>query len=383
MAHGAAAQNEVDDEVSGIRLGPALRLQPSLGIQVQFTDNRFRTPDNEVSETGVRFDPALILSYTPSAGSFNLGYKGQIDPVAEEDYEDREFFLTGDIRPLLRHRFEFDARHQRDHDELGLARTQGIADPESLDLDEWDESGIHGQYTFGAPEARINLSVRGGLTDREYQTNRDATRFLDYKTTLVGGGLAYRVGTRTQLVLDYERSEYEYDTDFMPSFDSTLQRGLVGVRWLATAKTTGEVLVGYFEREFDSNLRQNGDGVDWRAQLTWAPVTRTQFTFTTGRLIQETVLLGESFVNEQLYQIAWRQDWTSRFFSTLTGTQYQAKYEGISRDDDASKVLATLNYELSRKFTLKGGYEYTTRDSSDNLRDYDRNVLFQGFEFVF
>lgn len=385
LAGGAVAQDADEEEISGIRLGPALRLQPSLGTEVFFTDNRFRSEDNEESETGLRLDPSLLLSYTPSAGTYKLGYKGSIDPVVGNDYDDHEVFLTGDLRPLTRHHFEFDANYKQEHDDIGVGRTEGVADPDSLELDEWNEAAAHVQYTFGAPDARINVSARAGVTDRESTTNEAGpfgTRFFDHKSVLFGGGATYRLGPKTQLVLDLQHQEFEYDVDAAPTFDSTLDRGLVGIRWVATAKTTGEILVGYFDRNFDADQREDVDGVDWRATVTWGPVTSTQFSLSTGRLILEN-FQSSDFVNVEYYQLVWRQDWTSRFYSKLKGGLLQSEFEGTTRSDDSTQFGAALFYELSPKVTVKAGVELSTRDSSTNTADYDRNVLFQGFEFVF
>lgn len=386
LAGNVYSQEEKPEEVSGIGLAPGLRLQPSLNTEVFFTDNRFRSENDETSETGLRLDPSLILSYSPSVGAYKLGYRGSIDQVAEDDYEDREFFLTADLRPGTRHRFEADVRHKHDHDELGEDRRESVSGADNFDLDEWDEFSAGGQYTFGAPDARINLSARGGITDREYTTNEDGpfgTRFFDHKSWSAGGGATYRVGAKTQLVLDLEHEEFEYDTDSAPSFDSTLERALVGVRWLATAKTTGEALVGYFDQNFDSSGRKDFDGVDWRARVIWGPVTRTQFTVTTGRLLRETYLFGVSFINQRFYQLEWRQNWTSRLYSNIGASYRETDFEGTRREDDSTGFGATLFFELSRKITVKGGFNTTNRDSSLSNLDFDRNVLFQGFEFVF
>lgn len=386
LAGNVVAREYDEDEVSGIGLGSALRLQPSLATELFFTDNRFRSESNEESETGLRFDPSLVLSYTPLAGTYNLGYKGSIDPIVEDSYNDREIFLNADLRPLTRHRFELDAKHKHDHDELGLDRREGGVDPDSFGLDKWNEFSIGAQYTFGAPDARINLSARGDAVNREYTTNESGpfgTRFFDRRSWSAGGGATYRLGSKTQLVLDLDHKEFRYDVDSDPSFDSTLARTLVGVRWLAMGKTTGEVLIGYFDQDFNSAQRKDVDGVDWRAQVIWGPVTQTQLTFTTGRLVRETHLFGVSFINQELYRFQWRQDWTSRLYSNVGGAFYQTEFEGTARDDDSTGFNATLFYELSRRITATAGFNITNRDSSMSSLDYDRNVYFQGFEFVF
>lgn len=379
------AQDEVDDEATGIGLGSGVRLLPKLGTEAWHTDNRFRSESDEVSETGLRLRPELVLRYAPSIGTVKLGYRGEIDPIVEDDYSDRTFFAGMDLRPLLRHRFELDARHRYGHDPLGLSRTENAPDPEALDLDEWEDNTLGGQYTFGAPEARINVSARGEVYDREYQTNReDGTRFLDYKSDSFGGGMTYRLSPKTQLVLDYEHLDIEYDIESAPPLNSKTDRYLAGVRWQATAKTTGEILVGFFDRDFDSGTRADTDGVDWRARVIWVPGARSRLTLTTGRLLRESFfVVGEDFVNTQFYDLVWRQDWSERFWTDARVGLLDTDFEGTPRQDDTLRYGLTLNYELSRNVTVKAGLEMDDRDSSVNTSDFDRYELFQGFEFAF
>lgn len=385
LAPGAWAQStEAEETVPGIRVGPAMRLQPSLGTTVWFTDNRFRSENDEISETGLRFDPSLVLSYAPSVGAYELGYEGQIDPVAEDDYDDHKVYASADVRPLLRHRVKVDASYEQNHDELGLNRTQGAADNEALRLDKWENTSLNGEYTFGAPDARVNVSVRGGWKGQDYLTNRSlGTRFFDHNATLAGAGATYRVTAKTQFVLDLEHQDVEYEVDANPIFDSKLDRALVGVRWAATAKTVGEILVGYYTRDFDSSQREDNEGADWRAKVIWIPATRTSLTLETAHLNRETHLLGENSIDEQAYRLSWNQDWSARFSSNLAVALFQDDFKGTPREDDSGQGTATLEYELTRRCTIKGGVEYTRRDSSVGDFDFNRTVLFQGFEFVF
>lgn len=384
LATGTWAQSAEEQPVPGIRLGPAMRLQPSLATAVWHTDNRFRSENDKVSDTGLRFDPSVVLSYTPSLGAFALGYEGKIDPVAEDDYDDHKVFATADVRPLLRHRFKADAGYERSHDELGLGRTQGAIDTDGLKLDEWEHTSLNGEYTFGAPEARVNLSVRGGWKAVDYLTNRSlGTFFLDHNATLAGAGATYRVTAKTHLLLDLEHQDIGYDANASPSFDSKLDRALVGMRWAATGKTLGEILVGYYSRNFDAPEREDNEGADWRARVIWIPATRTRLTLETAHLNQETHLLGENSITEQVYSLGWKQDWRSRFASYLTASYFQHDFKGTPREDDSAQAIAMLEYELTRRCTIKGGVIYTRRDSSLSDFDFNRTDLFQGFEFVF
>lgn len=387
-----------DAEKSGIWLAPGItapgvRLEPTVGARLWFTDNMYRTANDEADASALIVDPAVVLSYAPSNDRYRLGYQGQFaahDTNSKDNYADSELFLTGDIRALARHRFEFDARYKHGHDALGSNRTQGVAGSEDRDLDIWNESGVSGKYTFGQPDATLNLYARAGFADKEYKTNREdplnpatGTRFLDYGSVLLGGGVIYRLSAKTRLVLDLEQQDIDYDLDASPSFDGDSERALIGVRWLATAKTAGEVMVGHYARNFDAAGRTDVAGFDWQARVNWAPRVASQFTFTTGRLIRETYLLGESFVNEEYAKLGWRQDWSERLYSDAELLFFKDKFEGTAREDDSVGLASAVYYRMSRRTTAKAGLEHYNRDSSANSLDYKRNVIYTGFDVVF
>jgi len=388
MAGAAGAQEGAG---TGVGLAPGMRLEAGLGSRLWFTDNMYRSDDNETDAMGVVIDPSAAVVYSPAYGKYTLGYEGQAasyDTVDEDNYFDSQVFLTGDLQPLSRHRFEFDARYKHGHDAFGSNRTEGLT-LRDRELDIWDETGLALKYTFGQREAMLNLYARAGITDKEYDTNRTepsnpafGTRFLDYGATLLGGGVIYRLSAKTRLVLDLEQQELDYDLDFTPAFDGDLQRALVGLRWLATAKTSGEALVGYYARNFDDNAREDVSGIDWQVRVDWLPRSRSRLSLTTGRLVRETYLLGEDFIYEQYLQLGWRQDWSQRLYSETELGYFQHQFEGTARDDDSLAGRATVYYRLTRRLTAKGGIEHSNRDSSATSLDYDRNVIFTGLDVV-
>ncbi len=56
-------------------------------------------------------------------------------------------------------------------------------------------------------------------------------------------------------------------------------------------------------------------------------------------------------------------------------------FKGSQREDDLLKAGLTLYYALSRRWTIRGGVEYTTRDAdSVSGFDYDSNIVFAGLD---
>ncbi|MGH7461694.1 MAG: outer membrane beta-barrel protein, partial [Longimicrobiales bacterium] len=287
------AWSQDESDASGMRLAPGVRLEPAIGTRLSFTDNAYRTDAEKTDAAGLVVDPSLVLAYSPSHGKYRLGYEGQVgafDTSDQDNYTDSQFYLTGMLTPLLRHRVDFDLRYKDGHDPFGTNRTQGQPAIRDRELDRWNETGVAGKYTFGHGEATLNLYGRAGLLDKEYKTNREdsfgagsGTRYLDYGSTLIGGGVIYRLTAKTRLVLDLEQQDIDYDLEFPTgSFDGDSQRALLGARWIATAKTSGEFLLGYYARNFDDNGRTDVSGVDWQVRVDWAARPRSLFSLTSG-----------------------------------------------------------------------------------------------------
>ncbi len=310
---GAARAEE--PATTGIDLGSGLRFDAGLQNDVRWTDNMYLSEDDEVDATGYMLRPSTWLSYLSGNAGGRLGYRGEIgiwDSPTDDDYVDTEAFAAGGIQPLTKHALEGDAAYKRGHDPIGTGRTQGLTEAQVRDreIDLWDSYKAALKYTYGAAETKLRPFLRTSFTATHYQSNRKdpadpatGTRFLDNTYLLVGGGLFFALGPRIGFLVDAEHTEIEYDTDLDPALDGSHTQALAGFRYQISAKTHGDVLAGYFFRNFDDGDREDADGLDWRVALNWAPRRRTALSLELGRVAADAILLGENFIDRQFARL--------------------------------------------------------------------------------
>lgn len=375
----------VSAQAQGVALGPGMRLEATVEGQTAYTDNFYRTNTNEEDAWSYLLLPGMELTYRQDTGGVRVGYAGEMaehDTRSKDDYFDHKLYLESDYRPMTRHEFRFNFDYLDEHDELGTSRTSGLQAVNNRELDQWTRVNAQARYTYGAPTARFNWHIRGLIRDKEYDTNRvdtqnpaAGTRFLDHSANGFGAGMVISISPRTKAVFDLEHREIAYDVDSNPSFDGEFQRYLLGVRWQATAKTTGEFLVGQYERSFDDSARNDVDNFSWEARVTWAPVNYSTFQLKTGRTAYENFQLGEDFVESDYFELVWRHDWRSTIHTEIGGNISDFNFEGTNpqREDENTAWFANLEVEVAPRYLISFGYTLHERDSSIAAAQYDRN----------
>jgi hypothetical protein len=244
--------------------------------------------------------------------------------------------------------------------------------------DQYNNYGMDGVLRYGAPGAQGRIEVDAGYFQRRYTNNHDTTDVSNRDTWQAGGTFYWRVMPRTDVLIQARHINYNYtdDSNPGPTQSSGENRYYLGLKWEATAKTTGLLKVGYMTKNFDSSDRKDYSGSSWEAGVRWSPLTYSVFDLTTSRITQESTGVGSAILTNN-YGLAWNHAWNSRL-----RTQAVARY---SRDDflDSAphrldKVAtfgAGVNYDFRRWLLLGANYTYTDRNSNQGIYDYKRNLF--------
>jgi polysaccharide biosynthesis protein VpsM len=229
--------------------------------------------------------------------------------------------------------------------------------------------------------------LQGGYLDKRYVNNRDlGTAALDHSQTDYGGTFLWRALPKTYATFNLKRSVYNYK-EATSTLDSTNTYALLGVRWEATAATSGRFALGNVTKKFDAAGHDAGRkdlslGPAWEGGINWKPRTYSSVDFNTQRTPVDSTGLGNFTINET-YQILWTHAWNSRFSSNLTGGYSTDKFSnapvlaagGADRKDATKSAGLRLTYSMQRWLKLGAEYLYTVRDSNDDNFDYKRNQL--------
>ena len=365
---------------ANLQAGPVF-ITPTVDTEVGYTDNLFRSEDDEKSTWKSVVTPKIQAWLQNGINTYSLEWEGtdyRYFSSHDDDFFDNRVNLDIHHEFNVRNRLNLFAEWWDTHEERGT----GLAESVSTLIDEpveLERTTLGGSYTFGADSATGRLKLAAKNEDFEYQNFRAFTQYRDYDRDTLAGTFYWGISPRTDLLAEVRYQDVEYDTvnplDPFGSLDAEEFNYFVGAEWEATAKTSGSIRLGMFDREYDSGLREDDDGFSWEIDLTYEPRSYSSWTLTSGRETRETNGLGDA-VDSSNTELRWNHDWASRSSTHIAVNFGTDDYTGSEREDDLWGVDASYNYAWKRWLDLGIGYRYEDRDSEIDLRDYSRNEYY-------
>lgn len=366
----------VDNKGGGTKIG-GITAYPSLKIITRHDDNLFRSTSNKKSALIGILKPAvkflmqdniktLTLDYSIEAGGFQNS-----DP---DDYTDQKILGVIEYHPTTKLKLAARLEYLDEHDPRGTARTEGVnitAEP-----DEWHSYGIGGLVTYGSPNATGRIEFESSYVAKDYENNRLFTYVRDRNDFSLRGTFYYRIRPKTRLLFEINQTNFEYEKSFadVQTLDSTNRNYLFGVTWERTAKTTGFVKLGYTEKDFDSDLRNDTGSFKWETGTRWRPRTYSTVNISTERRQDETNGIGDS-IDVGEFKVSWNHEWRDRISSTVGFVFGEDDYDPTVREDTRFSTGLKINYNWQRWVRMSAGYRYEERDSNVDSFDYERNLF--------
>lgn len=341
-------------------------------------DNYFYQDEGAISANGYRIRPELLLNRPGQSTQLAMtGFVENSDfdlPGELDNYLD--YGATGDFgwRPFRRHGFDFSGTFRRGHDPSGLQRTEQGPDFSTGEMDRWNQTSTYLQYRYGSSDSLASNTLRAGRTQRKYQTNRDDTVFLDFAVRELQYELAYKYSPRTALLFNAEQRATDYARSTLASVGNRNGNELTltgGVRWVATAKTSGDFRVGIRNYSVDGRQQPSRQSLAYRAAVRWNPSAVTAFKLGLGQSTTETFRADTFFIDEQKLDLNWEQIWSSRFGTSVGAGYIRSEFVGSEREDDFISGSVGFDYLLTRQLKVFGQYLSRNRDSSFGTLDYN------------
>jgi polysaccharide biosynthesis protein VpsM len=349
-----------------------------------YTDNFYYDSAAEESAAAAGATLSPRGSYRSSIGRLDLLGTAEAEiatfdtPGGLDDYEDGRVGAQASWQATRRARWDLRTGFQRGHDPFGINRTE---DPTVVDreIDLWHSAEVGTLFHYGAPEATLNAEVGFTALSKSYQTNEDVTRFLDYGATAAQYTVFYNFSPKTAALFDFVRTNIvfadRFDADDFRSGDEYRMR--TGLRWLATAKTSGDVRVGIYRRNFEGTTFSD-QGFDWQANVQWAPRARTLLELETSRASQESYRVDTNVNITQRAGATWKQHWSTRVNSQLNAGRVRTEFLGINRVDTLYNVGFNVDYLLRNGLSMVLGVDTASRESNDAVNEFDRFSCFVG-----
>ena len=304
---GALAANAMAQSPPGsIPVGPMFAY-PEIEVAAKRDSNIALVPDaTRKADTIWTLRPSVRLEAKQGVNIYTLSYRGEygrFDSQTTDDYENHEFGARADMTFDARNNLKLGLQYQDRVDPRGTLNLAATPTP-----NQWRQPSVTGLYTYGAEDARGKLELQGGYLDKRYVNNRDlGTAALDNNQTDYGATFLWRLMPKTYATFNLKQSVFDYK-QAASTYDSTNTYALIGLRWEATAATSGKFSVGNLTKKFDgagrAAGRQDDSQLAWEGGISWKPLKYSGVDYNTQRMVNDATGLGD-FITNQTHQVLW------------------------------------------------------------------------------
>jgi hypothetical protein len=367
-----------DYDPLGIRAGGFL-IYPSFTVDGDYNDNIFADDENEESDFIFTLSPRVAVRSNFPRHSLNWTVEtdvGRYVDNTDENFWDYGTNLAGRLDITRNNRLLGEARFAHGHDERDDPEDPGAEVSE--EPVEFDDYG--GTLGFEQDFNRFNFRVLSTVDRRDYDEDDPDQPEDDRDRNLYGARLrtGYFVSPRINAFLEggYEREVRDTsDRSTTPPLkrDNTVYDARVGTGIDITGLIFGEVSVGWGFQQFDESDLDSDNSLVYGAGLTWNPTQLTSLSLE-GNGGFEPSDTGSSRLTHRL---GLRVD-HELLRNVLIGGRIAYRrddFQDTDRVDNRFDVGPDITYLLNRYLSVGAGYTFTTRDSDDSDREFDRNLI--------
>jgi len=357
-------------EPASVVSGP-IAIMPSIDIEVKHNDNLFLTETGEQSSmiTVLRPSVQFVAERENDAYRVTFGVEdGNYANSSADDYTDYNLSAEAIIELNSRHRVDFSSAYVKGHEDRGSNNTATGDKPS-----EYTDKSFSTVYRYGAKGAIANVELMGSFLDHNYDNFKTINDSKEREDTRFGGTFFYRLAPKTAVVFELRHEDIDYELA-TSTLDNVEKKYLLGIKWDATAKTSGTVKFGYMEKDYDSSVRKDQDGASWEVAARWSPRTYSVFDISATQEFEEASGL-EDAIDTEVLTLSWMHGWNDRLTTTVALTRMDEEYSGISREDQTDSVMLAANYEIQRWMGVNLAYTDKERTSDVAGEGYDNKQV--------
>ncbi len=343
----------------------------SVGLSAAYNDNILATPNNEVSDTILRAQPAVEArsnwTVHELSGGLSVDHKEYLDN-GSESATDYDAFANGRLDVSRNFALSVGGNAGHRTEERYEAASFGVTDRAAYD---YTGAFVRALYRVD----RVQVEGTAGVTDDSFDQTIQA-QIRDNTTTYVNGRVSYAISPDFALFVQARRSELDYSDNTRDGTRTTVDGG---VNFELAAPFRGEIAVGSFEEDRDGSTLGKFDGINVAANVQWFPTQLTTVTFQANRGVADTGLLtAASAINTG---VGVRIDHELLRNVLLFGRirQETNEYQGVSidREDEALSLGIGAAWKLNKNARVEVEYAARSQDSSgiNAGPSLDQNVI--------
>ena len=361
------------NNANGVINAGGFEIKPTLGLAIGKNDN-VGLANNGTPKTNSNFtklSPKISFAMPTHGNEYSATYSGEYanyTSSSQDNYDNHNFDLQAKNDWSTRVNTLINADYIKGHNGRNALPTGNI----SKEL--WHSTGVKGMLHYGAQGAQGQFELTGGQESIRYDTNVSGnTQNMAYDTTPLQGTFFYKVAPATKMFFQAGTASYRYAAATAKQWDSKEQQYMVGVKWEATAKTTGSVKVGRVSKSFNSGLFSSFSAPTWDARVIWSPLTYSNVNFALSQNAAESYNVGSAMISRDA-NVDWNHEWSSHIKSKLNLDNGTDTFQGISQVNKRQNYGAKLSYTVNRWLDAGVEFQNTKRTSTNALYSYTQSV---------
>ncbi|HEX4410838.1 MAG TPA: outer membrane beta-barrel protein [Xanthobacteraceae bacterium] len=236
--------------------------------------------------------------------------------------------------------------------------------------------------TLGLNEAlgRFDVSLKGTVDRSMYQdsqltdgtTASNEARNFDQFGGILRLGYEVEPGLKPFVELNSDTRIHDVQFDELgEDRDSTGVGAKAGAELKITNWLTGEMAVGYLERDYHDPTLPNIGGMTVDGSLLWQATALTTAKFTAASSVGESVLQGVSGSFSRDFNIQVDHSFRSWLIGTLQAGYGHDNYVGLDRQDNRYFVSGGVTYKMNREVQIKAEVRHDWLTSSQPGNAYE------------
>lgn len=369
------AHAQQEEEKPKIKIGQ-LEIHPTLTVEGIYDDNIFLTNGSEEDDFITITSPGFVALYPFGNHSIDVSYLADLAAFSDHEKENYQNHLAN-VGAKLDFAFLYaEVRNvYNDTTDTSSSAEQANLDPRTRNVNNTTTAQI-GYRISEKTKAQFNFSYYTIYYDKasNERLERDEAKY--------GGDLYYKILPKTSIVLGFVHSVNQFKqlakTD--PQDDSTAYEYNIGLSFDPDAKLTGEVRVGYENRDFE--IVNDTDNFVASAGLTWFATPKFTARLIGVRSIENSSSGTDEYIKSNVISVGATNYFTDRLYGSFDFT-YSFDDYNTSREDELLTEVVEAGYDLTAYLKAYVKYERKDNDSTLNTNDYEDNRVTVGGSFTY
>lgn len=361
-----------------IQLENGVDITPEVTLDYSHNDNLLFAETDELEAQETIVTTAATAELIRGRTEYVLSYEsrwGFFDNSSTDDYDDH--FLRFDIKTVASDNDELGASffYQRLHERRGegISQSFGADLPEPI---EYDFAGVDVNWVYSISAERIWLESAFNYNEKSYQNQPDLTIGRDINTLKLQSALFWRTGKGSSVFINGSYTDFDYQGEDPNTLtrDSEEFRALLGIRWARGDLGAGSIGVGYQNKQFATDQREEFSGLSWSAGMEWNPFPRLKLSLDSTRASVEPPLDGD-FIRQVLHIVESDYEISEQLMAGINFRYLDQAFFGIERNEDTTTYGVDLAYKFRSNIILTVYYNRQDKESSLAGFSYEQNVV--------